>query len=69
MTTPTVALWDIFELDLTGPSSGNPYLDVTLEATFTPGHPDGSACRAFTTVGRTYRHPLHAGCPGGLGPI
>jgi len=32
-----VARWDFFELTLSGPSNGNPYLDVTLEATFTQG--------------------------------
>lgn len=45
----SVAKWDIFELELSGPSEGNPYLDVTLEATFSqagrsvrvPGFYDG----------------------------
>ena len=32
-----VAKWDIFELDLAGPSAGNPYLEVTLEVFFTKG--------------------------------
>ena len=32
-----VAKWDIFDLALTGPSEGNPYLDVALEATFSQG--------------------------------
>lgn len=36
--TATVAVWDIFELQLAGPSEGNPYLDVDLEATFTSGN-------------------------------
>ncbi|HVY50661.1 MAG TPA: DUF5060 domain-containing protein [Devosia sp.] len=46
----SVAKWDIFEIVLSGPSDGNPYLDVTLEAIFTqsgrsirvPGFYDGS---------------------------
>ncbi|RYG86512.1 MAG: DUF5060 domain-containing protein, partial [Alphaproteobacteria bacterium] len=33
----SVAKWDIFEIELSGPSGGNPYLEVTLEATFTHG--------------------------------
>jgi hypothetical protein len=45
----SVAKWDIFELELRGPSAGNPYLDVTVEATFSqagrsvrvPGFYDG----------------------------
>jgi hypothetical protein len=28
-------LWDVFELELSGPSTGNPFLDVTLSACFT----------------------------------
>jgi hypothetical protein len=35
--TATVAKWDIFELALSGPSAGNPYVDVELDATFTQG--------------------------------
>lgn len=31
------SLWGLFELSLPGPSEGNPYLDVTLEAVFTNG--------------------------------
>src|SRR5262249_44553913 len=33
----TIAKWDIFELALSGPSTGNPYVDVEFEATFTLG--------------------------------
>ena len=33
----SVAKWEIFELELKGPAAGNPYLDVTLEATFSQG--------------------------------
>ena len=33
----TVSQWDFFQLNLTGPSTGNPYLEVTLEATFVQG--------------------------------
>ena len=40
-----VEQWNIFELTLTGPSDGNPYVDVTLSAEFRFGHrvlePDG----------------------------
>jgi Domain of unknown function (DUF5060)/Protein of unknown function (DUF4038)/Domain of unknown function (DUF5605) len=45
----TVPQWDIFEASFTGPATGNPYLDVTFEATFSfanrqvrvPGFYDG----------------------------
>lgn len=49
-----VAKWDIFELELSGPSEGNPYLDVSLEATFTQG---ARAVRVpgFYDGGSTYR--------------
>ena len=30
----SVARWDRFELPLAGPSAGNPFLDVRLQATF-----------------------------------
>ena len=30
----TIAQWDMFEASLAGPSDGNPFIDVTLEATF-----------------------------------
>jgi len=32
-----VARWDIFELALAGPSEGNPYLGIVLDATFSQG--------------------------------
>src|SRR5664280_1597870 len=31
---PSVARWDDIELNLPGPTTGNPFLDVTLSATF-----------------------------------
>ena len=31
----SVKQWDIFEIELKGPSTGNPFLDVTLTASFT----------------------------------
>lgn len=45
----TVAKWEVFEVTLTGPAEGNPYLEVDLEAVFTqanrevrvPGFYDG----------------------------
>jgi hypothetical protein len=45
----TIEKWDIFEISLTGPESGNPYLEVELSATFSqanrsitvPGFYDG----------------------------
>ena len=37
MTLPQVAKWDIFEASFEGPAEGNPYVDVTLEATFSSG--------------------------------
>ena len=33
-----VPRWDVFELVLTGPSNGNPFIDVHLAATFTLEH-------------------------------
>ncbi len=33
-----VEKWDIFELDLKGPSEGNPYLDIKLSAIFSKGN-------------------------------
>lgn len=35
---PPVPRWEVFELALTGPSSGNPFTDVQLAATFTLEH-------------------------------
>jgi hypothetical protein len=35
---PQVEQWDRFELNLTGPSSGNPFLEVELNARFTQGN-------------------------------
>lgn len=37
MSDSTISKWDFFQLDLSGPSDGNPYLDVVLEANFTQG--------------------------------
>jgi hypothetical protein len=34
----TVPLWEVFEVTLAGPSSGNPFVDVQLGATFSIGH-------------------------------
>ena len=33
-----IPLWDIIQLDLTGPAGGNPFLDVSLEAIFSQGN-------------------------------
>src|SRR5215472_12101942 len=49
MTQQTVAKWDVFEASFTGPSTGNPFTDVKLEAVFSqnnrtvlvPGFYDG----------------------------
>jgi hypothetical protein len=49
MTHQTIAKWDVFEAGFTGPSTGNPFIDVTFEAVFTqnnrsvrvPGFYDG----------------------------
>ncbi len=35
---PTVECWGVFEIELTGPSSGNPFAEVRFEADFTDGH-------------------------------
>ncbi len=32
-----IECWDVFEVTLTGPTSGNPYVDVEPSATFTQG--------------------------------
>lgn len=37
MMTNNIAKWDFVELTLNGPAEGNPYLDVSLEATFALG--------------------------------
>lgn len=34
----SVKTWDYFEISLSGPSQGNPFKDITLEATFTSGN-------------------------------
>jgi len=34
----SVPLWEVFEIRLAGPSTGNPYVDVQLGATFSLGH-------------------------------
>lgn len=31
------ARWDVFEIELDGPSDGNPFIDVELGATFSDG--------------------------------
>ncbi len=49
MSSTTIAKWDVFEVAFEGPSSGNPFLDVSLEAVFSqrsrtvrvPGFYDG----------------------------
>jgi hypothetical protein len=49
MTNSTIAKWDFFEATLSGPSGGNPFIEVSLEAIFTqnsravrvPGFYDG----------------------------
>ncbi len=38
MSASNIAKWDFFELSLAGPSAGNPYLEVTLEAEFSLGY-------------------------------
>jgi hypothetical protein len=35
---PLVPVWEVFELTLDGPSTGNPFVDVTLSATFSFEH-------------------------------
>ena len=70
----TVERWDIFEVTLTGPSEGNPFLDVTVTATFTHQHRaveiegfyDGGACYKVRfmpdTVGE-WRYTTHSNAP------
>ena len=38
MSDRTVERWDIFDLSLTGPAEGNPFVDVSLTATFSHRH-------------------------------
>jgi hypothetical protein len=35
---PRIEKWDVFEIALTGPADGNPYLEVVLSATFSQGN-------------------------------
>ncbi|PTY07490.1 DUF5060 domain-containing protein [Opitutaceae bacterium EW11] len=35
--TPTIEQWDVFEIELKGPSEGNPFVDVRFTAAFTNG--------------------------------
>lgn len=35
---PSVPVWEVFELTLEGPATGNPFLDVQLSAIFSIGH-------------------------------
>jgi hypothetical protein len=49
-----VARWEVFELTLAGPSSGNPFTDVHLAATFTQGHRIVNA-DGFYDGGTTYK--------------
>ena len=35
--TRTVEQWGVYEISMNGPSAGNPYMDNSLEATFTNG--------------------------------
>ncbi len=57
--TRNVAQWDVFELELAGPNTGNPFIEVELHAEFRYEH------RVLTTerfLRRRWRlpHPLHA---------
>src|ERR1035437_4028753 len=62
-TRAAVPRFDIFELTLEGPSGGNPFLDVTLGATFTLGHRDLSVA-GFYDGGGTYRVRFMPDTPG-----
>jgi len=50
MPTPVVSQWDVFEAEFSGPSEGNPFLDISFEAVFAsadrqvrvPGFYDGN---------------------------
>jgi len=37
-TRPPVPCWEVFEVSLPGPTSGNPFIDVQLSATYSLGH-------------------------------
>ena len=51
---PAVPRWDVFELVLAGPSTGNPFVDVQLTAVFTLGQRTVSV-DGFYDGGGTYR--------------
>ena len=58
-----VALWELYEIALQGPSSGNPFTDTTISATFSLGH------RSFDVAGfydgdGTYRIRFMPDSPG-----
>ena len=43
-----IAKWDVFEVVFEGPSNNNPFVDVTLGATFSLARQKCRRCRAFT---------------------
>ena len=52
--TGTLQRWGVFEVTLTGPASGNPYVDVTFSATFTQGD-KVITMPGFWDTGATYK--------------
>ncbi|MBN1247832.1 MAG: DUF5060 domain-containing protein [Anaerolineae bacterium] len=54
MSDKAVERWDVFELPLTGPAEGNPFLDVALTATFSHQHRSVEV-EGFYDGGTTYK--------------
>ena len=59
----TVEQWGVFELPLTGPSTGNPFKDVQLAGTFTSGHRNVRVSGFYDGEG-TYRIRFMPDTPG-----
>jgi hypothetical protein len=62
-TQQTVEQWDIFEITLPGPSTGNPFVDVTLSAKFTRGD-DSLTVPGFYDGDGTYKIRFSPSKPG-----
>ena len=53
-TSAAVEQWDVYEVALTGPSAGNPFLEVNLSARFTCGN-EAIETTGFYDGNGTYR--------------
>ena len=54
----TVEQWGVYEIALKGPTSGNPFLDVNLSATFTQGAIDPNHGFCFRNFRFGHGHPF-----------